>query len=117
MHINASRYQPTHINACGDYCSIIIGDGCLISNNVEIHTTDYHKIYDKSQKLLNKNKNVYIGKNVWLGLGVTILKGSFIPNGTIVGAKTLIAGKLEDNNTVVCGSPCRVIKRDCFWCE
>lgn len=34
------------MNALGG-TSITIGDKALFSNNIEIHTTDYHKIYDE----------------------------------------------------------------------
>ena len=34
------------MNALGG-TSITIGDKALFSNNIEIHTTDYHKMYDE----------------------------------------------------------------------
>ena len=37
--VNANEDCPTRLNAC-DGCSITIGDGCLFSNNIEIHTVD-----------------------------------------------------------------------------
>lgn len=75
VHINASIYQPTHINAFGHKRKVLIGDNCLISNNVEIHTSDYHKIFDGNGNRVNENKNVIIGNNVWIGLRSIILKG------------------------------------------
>ena len=42
--VNASRRQPTVMNALYG-TSITIGDRALFSNNIEIHTTDYNKIF------------------------------------------------------------------------
>lgn len=117
VHVNASVFQPTHINAFGNDRTIIIGDNCLIYNNVEIHTTDYHKIYDRNGNRINEDKDVTIGNNVWIGLGATILKGSVIPDGTILGAKTLVAGTIEEKNCIAVGSPSKIIRTNCYWSE
>lgn len=77
VHINASPLQPTVINACNG-TKIIIGENSLLSNNIEIHSTDYHYIFDVMGKRINPDASVSIGKHVWIGLGVKILKGSSI---------------------------------------
>lgn len=117
VHLNASKYQSTHINVFGNNRRIIFGNDCLISNNVEIHTTDYHKIYDMDRNRINGDKDNIIGNNVWIGLGVTILKGLIIPDGTIIGAKTLVAGIISKKNTIIVGNPARVIKENVSWSE
>ena len=43
VHINASKRFPTIVNAF-DGTKVVIGDDCLFSNSVELHTTDYHSI-------------------------------------------------------------------------
>lgn len=117
VHINASKHQQTHINVFGDDKKVTIGNNCLISNNVEIHTTDYHKIYDKSGKRINDDKDIIIGNSVWIGLGVTILKGSIISDGCIIGAKAMISGKMNQKNAIIVGSPAKVIREDVYWSE
>ena len=51
VHINASPLQPTVINACNG-TQIIIGENSLLSNNIEIHSTDYHYIFDAMGNVL-----------------------------------------------------------------
>lgn len=43
VHINASKRYPTIMNVF-DGTKIMIGDDCLFSNSIELHTTDYHSI-------------------------------------------------------------------------
>ena len=83
------------INAFGGK-KIQIGEGCLFSNNIEIHTTDYHGIYDTNGNRINYDKDIIIGKKVWLCLGVKILKGTEIADGCIVGAGSLLAGQYKE---------------------
>ena len=112
--INASKNQPTTINAARG-TKIEIGDGSLLSNNIEIHTTDYHKIYDKKGILINSEKNIIIGKKVWIGFGSKILKGTEIGDNVVIGAESLIAGKNIKNNVIVGGNPAKIIKEDITW--
>lgn len=83
VHINVSPLKPTVINACNG-TKIIIGENSLLSNNIEIHSTDYHYIFDVEGKRTNPDANTSIGKHVWIGLGVKVLKCSSIADDTIV---------------------------------
>ena len=112
--VNASKVQPTVINACYG-TEINIGEGCLFSNNIEIHTTDYHKIYNKNHVLLNPNKNIIIGKKVWIGLGCKVLKGTQIADGCVIGAGSVLSGKYMDNNTVYVGNPALKVNTEIYW--
>lgn len=115
--INASKSQPTVINAVGGK-KIVIEDGCLFSNNIEIHTSDYHGIYDKETgNRLNYEKDIIIKKNVWIGLRSTILKGTQIAEGCVVGAGSLLSGNYNIPNAVIVGNPGRVIKQNIVWNE
>lgn len=112
--VNASCNQPTVINCVGGK-KIEIGEDCLLSNNIEIHTSDYHGVYDRFGKRINHEKDVKLGKHVWIGLGCKILKGSEIADGCIVGAGTIISGKYNRENVIICGCPGKVIKDRVFW--
>ncbi len=113
--INASIIQPTVINAVGEGKSIKIGDGSLLSNNIEIHTTDYHGIYNSQGKRVNPDKNILIGKYVWIGLGVKILKGTEIADGCVVGAGSVLSGVYQKENVIIAGNPAGIIKEQIFW--
>ena len=116
VHINASPLQPTVINACNG-TKIIIGENSLLSNNIEIHSTDYHYIFDAMGKRINPDASVSIGKHVWIGLGVKILKGSSIADNTIVGAGSSVSGKIDDPCSMVVGVPANIIKKGVTWTE
>jgi acetyltransferase-like isoleucine patch superfamily enzyme len=67
--INASKYQPTIINAAGG-TSVSIGDNSLLSNNIEIHSSDYHDVLNDEGHVINEPQNTFIGNHVWIGLGI-----------------------------------------------
>lgn len=112
--VNASSVQPTVINACHG-TKIHIGDESLLSNNIEIHSTDYHCIYNNKGERVNHDADIVIGKHVWIGLGVKILKGSMIADNMVVGAGSIIAGRFDEAGSIVTGVPAKVIKRNIEW--
>ena len=112
--INASPIQPTVINAVGSR-RITIGEGSLFSNNIEIHTSDYHGIYDKNGNRVNPDKDIVIGKYVWIGLGCKILKGAKISDGSVVGAGTVVTKSFDEKNVILAGNPAGIVKRQIFW--
>lgn len=116
VHINASPLQTTVINACNG-TKIIIGENSLLSNNIEIHSTDYHYIFDAEGKRTNPDANISIGKHVWIGLGVKVLKGSSIADDTMVGAGSIVSGKIDTPRSIVVGAPAKIIKNGVTWKE
>ena len=112
--VNASPLQPAVFNAIGGR-KILVGDGSLFSNNIEIHTSDYHGIYDMEGRRVNPDKDIIIGKSVWVCLGCKILKGSVIADGSIVGAGTVVSGAFREENVIIAGNPGKIIKRNIFW--
>lgn len=112
--VNANSVKPTVVNAIGGK-SIEIGAGSLLSNNIEIHTSDYHGIYNAKGNRINPDQDIKIGRFVWIGLGVKILKGTVIADGSVVGAGSVLAGEYNKQNAVVCGNPAKVIQENIFW--
>lgn len=99
----------------GDGKFINIGKSCMLSDNIEIWNYDGHTIYDSEMNIINKPKSIIIEDNVWIGRNVSILKGSHIGKGSIVGMNSLIPNKIVKNNTLVAGSPIKIIKEDISW--
>lgn len=98
-----------------DGSSLRIGDQCMLSDNIEIRTTDNHGIYDLSSgERINEEKDINIGNHVWIGMGATVLKGVNIADGCIVGAKSLITHSIEQENCCVVGDN-RIIKHNVCW--
>jgi maltose O-acetyltransferase len=90
---------------------IIIGENCIFGTNLEIYDTDFHDLNPLFRMTgTPKTKKVIIGDNVFAGSNVKILKGVSIGNNSIIGNGTIITKSIPEN-VIVCGSPCRIIKK------
>ena len=104
---------PMRFNACNG-CSITIEDDCLFSNNIEIHTSDYHPIYCGNEKMCY-SKSVVIGKHSWIGLKSVLLKGVELAPNTIVGACSVVTKPNKKEYTAIAGNPAHEIKANVIW--
>jgi acetyltransferase-like isoleucine patch superfamily enzyme len=77
--------------------------------------TDFHKIKDVNNKIVNEPQEIIIGEHVWIGCRCLILKGSKIKKGTIIGANASIIGELEYENSIYVGNPAKCIRRNITW--
>ncbi len=92
-----------------------MGDDNLISENLEISTSDQHPLYDaESLEQVNKNQSIYIGDHVWVGRNCTLLKNSRMASGSVLGIQSVLAGKYVPVNTVCAGVPARPLKEHRF---
>lgn len=93
--------------------SININDGCILSRNVEIWTSNHNYDsddltmipYDRRMVL----KPVTIKENVWIGTNVIILPGVTIEEGAVIGAGAVVS-KDVPAFAVVGGNPAKVLK-------
>lgn len=93
---------------------ISIGEDCMISTDVEIRTSDSHKIYSLEGVRINPKKDVFIGNHVWIGAHANVLKGVTIQDGSIVGFGSILT-KNVPARCVVAGDPAVVVKKDVIW--
>lgn len=114
VHINASKRFPTILNAF-EGTRIIIGDDCLLSNSIELHTTDYHSITRKIGGKINPPQDIIIDQHVWIGLRTIVLKGVHIAPDNVVGAASMVTKSFGESNTIICGNPAKIIKKDINW--
>ena len=77
--------------------------------------TDFHKILDKNNNLLNKDLDIIIGDNVWIASKVNILKGTNIPNNTVISSGSIIKGILDEENCIYTGLPIKILKSNIIW--
>lgn len=94
---------------------ITIGDNVLISWDVQIMDTDFHKIINRDGEVINPPKAIEIGDNVWIGSKVAVLKGVKIKNGGVIAANSLIVKDCDQPNAIYGGNPVRIIKEDVSW--
>ena len=74
--------------------NIEFGDNCLLSWDIIIMDTDFHKI-TKDHITINQPKPIKIGTHVWIGCRCTILKGVSIADNIVVAANSTITTKLD----------------------
>lgn len=95
--------------------SVTIGKNCLISDGVEIWTSDHHSVIDlSSKKQINYPQDVVINDRVWIGRGVYIGKGVNIGHGSIIAARALVS-KNVPKTEVWGGVPAKCIKKNVSW--
>ncbi len=56
-----------------------------------------------------------IGNNVWICCRNSILKGSKIPDGCVLAAGSLIFRVFSENNCIIGGNPCKILKNNISW--
>lgn len=94
--------------------NIQFGNKALLSWDILVMDTDYHKILDLSGQIINQDKSIIIGDKVWVGCRSTILKGSVIPHNSIIAAGSIISGKLEKENSIYTSDK-RLLKDNIYW--
>lgn len=109
------RFTLTAESSIVCYDEIEFGNDCLLSWDILVMDTDFHKIYSNENRLINPNRKITVGDNVWIGCRATILKGSSIPSGSIVAANSVVSGKLDEQNAIYAGSPSIKIKSSINW--
>ena len=110
-----STIASAHLVCMGKDNSLIVGQECMISDNVNIWNSDSHPIIDKqSSDIINPSSPIIIGNHVWIGKNSSILKGSVINDGTVVGMNSLVKGHLE-RESVYAGNPIKKIRTGIAW--
>lgn len=95
---------------------ILIGRHCMLSREIEIRTTDAHKIYSLDDgRMLNQPSDVIIGDRVWIAARAIVNKGSRIPSGCVVGAASFVNRAFDVGNVVIAGIPAVVVKEGVRW--
>jgi len=94
---------------------ISFGEGCLISWENLFIDGDHHNIFDSDGKLKNPPQNILIGKHVWFSCRCLILKGVTVADNCIVAAGSLVNSSYTIPNSIIAGSPAKVIKENISW--
>ncbi len=95
---------------------ITFGDNCLLSWDIQILDSDFHKIYNTEGKHINKPKPIVIGNKCWIGARCTILKGVNINDNTIIAANSTITKSFEEKNIIIGNNnDTRIIKKRIRW--
>lgn len=97
---------------CTDH--ITFGDECLLSWDLLIMDTDWHKVISVTDyRILNSSKPINIGNHVWIGCRSLILKGVNIADNVIVAANSTISRSIDEEFVVVGNNG--VLKENVNW--
>lgn len=95
--------------------AIVIGNDCMISNDVNLRTADGHSLWDAGgSDRIDRAGNIIVGHHVWLGNGSRIAKGSTIGNGAVLGQRSFLSGHMEPY-AAYAGVPARKIRDRVEW--
>lgn len=98
--------------------SILVGDECMFSWNIDIWAGDGHTIYDMDnpENILNKIKSpLTIGNHCWIGKDVTFTKGARLPDNSVVGINSLVTRSFKQSNILIGGNPAKILKENINW--
>lgn len=91
-----------------DLGGIYLGRGALIGPRATLITVNH--LEDPAHRRDVQAKAIHISDNAWIGAGAMILPGITVGQNAIVGAGAIVT-KDVPANTVVVGSPARVLRR------
>ena len=90
-----------------DQGGVVIGDDCLIGHNTVMATLNHDLA--PSRRADMHPAPIVVGRNVWIGANVTVLPGVRIGDNAVVAAAAVVTKDVPEN-TVVVGSPARVVR-------
>lgn len=100
-----------------EHQNLIIGDDCIIGNDVTIRTCDTRAIYDSNtKKRINFSESIFIGDHVWIDHFSYISRGVHVGSGAIVAVHSFLSPycKVHSNNYVM-GNPIKVFNDNVFF--
>ncbi|HOJ04272.1 MAG TPA: acyltransferase [Bacteroidota bacterium] len=109
------KFEITAESTIIAYNRIVIEPNVLISWDVLVMDTDFHRIYDENGKLCNEPEEIIIGAHSWIGCRVSILKGVYISKNAIVASGSVVVKSLLSENAIYAGIPALMKGRYSFW--
>lgn len=97
------------------YKEIEFGDNNLLSWDILVMDSDFHKIYDSCDLPINNPSKIVFGDNVWIGCRTTILKGVSVADNIIIAAGSLITKSLDESYSIYGGQPTKILKSNVRW--
>ncbi len=96
---------------------LIIGEGCLLSDNIKIWGSDGHSIIDAdTMEIINPvMEPIVVGNHVWVGESVIFTKNASVAQDSVVGAGTVCCKKYTEPNVIIAGNPGRIIRKNILW--
>jgi acetyltransferase-like isoleucine patch superfamily enzyme len=104
-----------HIAVTEPGSQILIGDDCMLANDIDIRTGDSHSVIDiASGERLNFPEDVTIENHVWIAPHVVILKGVSIGSHSVIATGSIVTRSVE-SGVIAAGNPANVIRTGITW--
>ena len=94
---------------------IRFGEGCLLSWDVLVMDTDFHRVLDPTGNRINEDAEVRIGDRVWIGCRALVLKGVRVEDGCVIAANSTVTRCISGRHKLIAGSPASVTRDDIRW--
>ena len=117
---HASLFLGNNIWVTGGNTTIIcnknikINDDCLLSWDILLMDTDFHKILNSDNTIINKEKHIHNGKQVLTGCRTPIQKGVSIANNNVIAANSTITKSISTENCII-GRNTEMLKTGIQW--
>lgn len=96
--------------------SIVIGKGCMFSNNIDVRTGDSHSIINVNfGERVNMPDDVILGEKVWIGAHSAILKGANVGDNVVIATHSVVTKGCYHSNIILSGIPAKVTKENIDW--
>ena len=104
-----------HIAVTEQDSKVIIGEDCMLANDIDIRTGDSHSVIDLSTgERLNHPGNINISRHVWIAPHAIILKGVTIGENSIIATGAVVT-KSFGSGVIIGGNPAKIIKAGVSW--
>jgi acetyltransferase-like isoleucine patch superfamily enzyme len=104
-----------HIAVTEPRSRVVIGEKCMLANDIDIRSGDSHSILDATTgQRINPGQDVVIGNHVWVGAHAMILKGVELGQDSVVAAGAVVTKSCEPGS-LLAGNPARLVKTGITW--
>jgi acetyltransferase-like isoleucine patch superfamily enzyme len=111
-----STFENVHLAVTENESKITIGKDCMFAYDIDVRTGDSHSIIDqKTNKRINRAKDIEIGDHVWVASHVSILKGVVMSSSTVVATRSVVTKSFKEGHVLLGGIPATVIKNNINW--
>ena len=97
------------------YKRIVFGRDIQFSWDCLVMDSDTHNIYNEEGLISNPPSAIKFGNKVWICNGCMILKGTEIPSNCVIGAHSVVSGHKFESNSIIVGSPAKIVKKIKDW--
>lgn len=111
IYLGENSYVNGGFLLAGRNSKIVIGENCMISDQVHIRTT-YHNYQSREISMCLQGMSeadIVIEDNCWIGHSAHILSGVTVHSGSVIGANAVVTKDVPPD-TVVGGVPAEIIK-------